>query len=488
MSIRYKTIKELRKLLEQKSISTAELQRETIQNIDKIDKSLNAIIENFKFMPDFQNDISSQSCLYGVPFVHKDNILVQGMIASAGSKILYDHISPYTATVIRRVLDVGGYTIGRANCDEFAMGSSGESSYYGPTRNPWDLSCVPGGSSSGSAVAVAAGLVPYSFGSETGGSVRQPSALCGITGLKTSYGLHSRYGLIAYASSLDQIGIFAHTAEDIAIVLSETAGNDYLDHSSITHFQKFNYVKDIAKKVQGVRIGIIENALYADGMSEETKNNLLEAIKVFEKLGCQISYVNLPTMEYCASIYFIISRAEAASNLSRFDGVRYGYRNKKYDDLQEMYQHTRGEGFGYTVKRRIVLGNYVLAAEHADQYYNKAKQIQKVMKAQVLSLFESVDCLFCPVVPEPAFKLGSMSENPLQMDLQDYFTALANLAGLPALALPSGFIKNMPMGFQLIGQYLSELLLLQLGHQYQEATDWHKMYPIDILAKESKSE
>lgn len=487
MSVRYKTIKELRELLEKRTISVEELRHETLKNINKINGCLNALIESYDSFPSLKN-IEFQSKLQGIPFVHKDNILVRGLIASAGSKILCDYVSPYTATVVQRVFDSGGYTIGRANCDEFAMGSSGETSYYGPTKNPWDLSCVPGGSSSGSAVVVASGLVPYSFGSETGGSVRQPAALCGIVGLKTTYGLHSRFGLIAYASSLDQIGVFAHTAEDIAIVLSETAGNDYLDHSSITRFKKFDYTKNIKEEVGGIKIGIIENALYADGVSDLTKNNLLEAIKVFEKLGCQISYVNLPTMEYSASIYFIISRAEAASNLSRFDGVRYGYRSKAYDDLQEMYQYTRGGGFGYTVKRRIVLGNCVLAAEHADQYYNKAKEIQKIMKAEFLSIFESVDCLFCPVVPQPAFKLGAMAENPLQMDLQDYFTAAANLVGLPALALPSGFINNMPMGFQLIGKYLSELLLLQLGYQYQASTQWHKMHPVDVPVKEGGDE
>jgi aspartyl-tRNA(Asn)/glutamyl-tRNA(Gln) amidotransferase subunit A len=475
MSIRYKTIVELRNLLDNKSISPLELHQETCQAIAAINPELNALVEMFAEYN--QPSSSEKTLLQDIPFVHKDNILVKHKRASAGSLMLKDHVSPYTATVMQRIFDAGGYTVGRANCDEFAMGSSGETSYYGPTKNPWDVAYVPGGSSSGSAVVVAAGLVPYSFGSETGGSVRQPAVLCGVTGLKTTYGLHSRFGLIAYASSLDQIGIFTHTAEDAAIVLSTTAGHDPLDHSTHPTRVRHNYCLALQNSIKGKRIAVIENALHADGVSAETKENLLQAIKEFENMGCIISYIRLSTMEYSAALYFIISRAEAASNLSRYDGVRYGYRSDNYSDLQSMYQNTRGEGFGYTVKRRLILGNYVLAAEYADEYYNKAKRIQAQMKQEFMDAFQSADCLFCPVTPEPAFKLGDMINNPLAIDLQDYFTAAVNLVGLPALALPSGFINNMPIGFQLIGNYFDEETILSLGHQYQQKTEWHRVHP-----------
>lgn len=475
MNVRYKTIVDLHALLKNKQLSSHELQKTTLKYLHDYNPFLNSTIE---IIEDSRKDhVNADHMLANIPFVHKDVILLKGYLATAASKILSNHISPYSATVLQRVLDKGGYTVGRANCDEFAMGSTGETSYYGPTKNPWNLEKVPGGSSSGSAAVVAAGLVPYSFGSETGGSVRQPAVLCGISGLKTTYGLHSRFGLIAYASSLDQIGIFAHTAEDIAVVLSTTAGNDCYDHTSISQFSTYDYYKGLKKSVKGVRIGIIENALFAEGVKEPTRKNLLDAISVFEKMGCVISYVKLSTMEYSAALYFIISRAEAASNLSRFDGVRYGYRASDYTDLSSMYQNTRAQGFGYTVKRRIMLGNYVLAAEYADEYYNKAKEIQNCMKSEFISVLKNVDCLFCPVVSEPAFKLGEMMQNPLAVDLQDYFTAAANLVGVPALALPSGLIDEMPMGFQLIGNYFSEELLLQLGYHYQRETIWHKLCP-----------
>jgi aspartyl-tRNA(Asn)/glutamyl-tRNA(Gln) amidotransferase subunit A len=473
MSILFQTIQSLQFLLRTKKISVQELHKETIKNIEIYNPNLNAIIETYGD----QSFISSSSPLSGIPFIHKDNMLIKGKVASAGSKILTNHIAPYTATVIERLIKQGAYSVGRANCDEFAMGSSGETSFYGPTKNPWNREYVPGGSSSGSAAVVAAGLVPFSFGTETGGSVRQPAVLCGISGLKTTYGLHSRYGIIAYASSLDQVGIFAHTAEDIATVLSTSAGHDSFDPTTTNRFNTYNYSENINSSIRGKKIGIIKNAIEAHGVTKETQKNLEEAVKVFQRLGCEIKYISLPTMEYSAALYFIISRAEAASNLSRFDGVKYGYRTENYNDLQSMYQNTRAEGFGYTVQRRIILGNYVLAAEYADEYYNKAKKIQKMMKAEFEQALDEVDVLFCPVTPEPAFKLNQMINNPLAIDLQDYFTASANLVGIPALALPSGMIHNLPIGFQLIGNYFSEELLLQLGHAYQKETQWHTLNP-----------
>jgi aspartyl-tRNA(Asn)/glutamyl-tRNA(Gln) amidotransferase subunit A len=324
---------------------------------------------------------------------------------------------------------------------------------------------------------VAAGLVPFSLGTETGGSVRQPAVLCGLTGLKTTYGLHSRYGIIAYASSLDQVGIFSRTAEDSAIILSVTAGNDPYDNTTTKKFIQYDYTKKLNAPIKGKKIAIITNAFHATGMCEKTKKNLYTAIEVFKKLGAEITEVTLDTMEYSAALYFIISRAEAASNLSRFDGVKYGFRSEQFDDLKSMYENSRAEGFGYTVKRRIIIGNYVLTAEHSDEYYNKAKKIQLAMKEDFIAALKNVDALFCPVTPETAFDLGDIIHNPLAIDLQDYFTAAANLVGIPALALQSGLIDGLPMGFQLMGNYFDEETLLQLGHAYQQATSWHTLVP-----------
>jgi aspartyl-tRNA(Asn)/glutamyl-tRNA(Gln) amidotransferase subunit A len=470
----FKTIKEIKSLLDSKQITKKEIYLQTKKNIDQINPSLNAIIESF---PEIENNVRSNHTLHGIPFLSKDNILQKGMIASAGSKILANHIAPYSSTIINRLLSVGACNMGRTNCDEFAMGSSGETSFYGPTKNPWNLAKVPGGSSSGSAAAVASGLVPFALGTETGGSVRQPAALCGLTGLKTTYGLHSRYGVIAYASSLDQVGIFSRTAEDSAIVLSVTAGNDPYDNTTTDRFSQYDYTKNINNSIKGKKIAIITNALNAVGVLEETKKNLYDAITIFKSLGVEIQEVSLSTMEYSAALYFIISRAEAASNLSRFDGVKYGFRSKDFTDLKSMYAHTRAEGFGYTVKRRIIIGNYVLTSEHSDEYYNKAKKIQIAMKADFMSALKDVDVLFCPITPQTAFDLGDIINNPLAIDLQDYFTAAANLVGIPALALPSGLINGMPMGFQLMGNYFDEETLLQLGHAYQQATSWHRLVP-----------
>jgi aspartyl-tRNA(Asn)/glutamyl-tRNA(Gln) amidotransferase subunit A len=480
-SIRFKTIKEINSLLKNKKITPQEICEETKKNIQTINPSLNAIIEYFDHSQ-FSNNFESDLC--NIPFLTKDNIFQQGKVASAGSKILENHIAPFSSTIITRLIAGGAINIGRTNCDEFAMGSSGETSYYGATKNPWDTNKVPGGSSSGSAAAVAAGIVPFSLGTETGGSVRQPAALCGLTGLKTTYGLHSRYGIIAYASSLDQVGIFTRTVEDSALVLSHTAGYDPFDNTTTLKIKKYDYLKNINNSIKGKKIGIITNALYADGVSQETKKNLEQAIEVFKSLGVEIQEIRLNTMEYSAALYFIISRAEAASNLSRFDGVKYGFRSKNYNDLKSMYENTRAEGFGYTVKRRIIIGNYVLTAEHSDEYYNKAKQIQNLMKKEFQDAFSYLDALFSPVTPDIAFNLGDIINNPLAIDLQDYFTAGANLVGIPALAIQSGLINAMPMGFQILGNYFNEEILFQLGHAFQKATSWHQLMPTMEKANE----
>lgn len=473
--LQFKSIKEINSLLKSKQISPQEIITQTAQLCKKYNSLLNFAVEIFDDV--LPATFDSLILLSSIPFIAKDNFCQKGKVASAGSKILQNMISPYTATVLSKLFKKNACNIGRANCDEFAMGSSGETSFYGPAKNPWDITKVPGGSSSGSAVAVAAGLVPFALGTETGGSVRQPAILCGIVGLKTTYGLHSRRGIIAYASSLDQVGIFSRTVEDTAMVLSATAGKDPYDNTTTQNIVSYDYTKNLDAPIKGKKIGIIKNAFHAQGMNEEVKKNLKEAINVFEKLGVEFEEITIDTMEYSAALYFIISRAEAASNLSRFDGVKYGFRSEEYTGLSSMYANTRSQGFGYTVQRRIMLGNYVLSEGQADQYYNKAKEIQFLMKQEFSKALEKYDALFCPVTPETAFGLGEMINNPLAIDLQDYFTAAANLIGIPALAIPSGFINQIPIGFQLMANEFDEELLLQLGHTYQKHTDWHTKKP-----------
>ena len=362
--------------------------------------------------------------------------------------------------------------------DEFAMGSSTETSAFKKTVNPWDSSCVPGGSSGGSAAAVAAGLIPWSLGTETGGSVRQPAALCGIVGSKPTYGLVSRYGLVAYASSLDQVGVFSRTVYDNALILSLMAGQDSSDSTSLAP-SNIDYLKDLTGKVRpGMTIGVVENALETPGIDPEVSLALETALKEFEKLGVTLKRIRLNTMEYAAAVYFIVSRAEAASNLARFDGVRYGYRSPDCKTLDDIYNKSRHDGFGFEVRRRILIGNYVLSAGHANRYYDKARQVQALMRQELVEAYKEVDLIFMPTSPSSAFRFGAFDDNKLAMDLQDYFTAGANLTGMPAVAVPCGFTsKNMPIGFQLMGPDLSEGLLFQTAHAYEQHTPWHTMHP-----------
>ncbi len=416
--------------------------------------------------------------LAGIPGLIKDNICQQGRTVSCASKMLENFRSTYDATAITRLKHAGAPLIGRANMDEFAMGSSTETSAYKKTANPWNIERVPGGSSGGSIAAVAAGLVPWALGSETGGSVRQPAALCGVVGLKPTYGLISRYGLVAYASSLDQIGIATRSVEDTAIILTTIAGNDPHDSSSLA-VKAYDYTKNLDQKMKpGLKIGIVTNALHADGIDREVSQKIDEAIKTLEKLGVTIEQVSLPTMDYGAAIYFIISRAEAASNLARFDGVRYGLRDKNASTLLKMYELTRQKGFGTEVKKRIMIGNYVLSVGHAGEFYLNALKAQQAMRAEFADTFKNVDLLLMPTSPIPAFKFGAFDDNKLQLDLQDYFTCPANIAGIPALSIPCGFSSDkLPIGFQLVGPHLSEELLLQTAYAYEQATEWHKMHP-----------
>ncbi len=472
----FATIGELRKKIIRKEISVLELLSYFKERFSSIDPELNAALEIFDQASILKDAHNKEHALSGIPGLIKDTICQRGRITSCASKILANYCASYDATAVERLKKVGALSIGRANCDEFAMGSSGETSAYGPTANPWDIKRVPGGSSSGSAAAVAAGLVPWALGSETGGSVRQPAALCGIVGMKPTYGRVSRFGLVAYASSIDQIGTLTRTIYDNALVLSCIAGFDAKDGTTRKEAVE-DYTKNLTGSLkQGLTIGIIENAYNKEGIDSEVKQLLENALLEYERLGAKIKRVKLPLMDYGAAIYFMVSRAEAASNLARFDGVRYGVRAKNVSNLQEMYARTRAQGFGKVVKERILIGNYVLSAGHAEQYYQSAKKVQSMLRAQFLEAFKDVDLLFSPVSPTPAFKFGQVTG--LELDLQDYFTAPANLVGIPALSVPCGFTKEgLPVGLQLFGPDLSEGLLYQTGFAYEQVTGFYKRYP-----------
>ncbi len=472
------TIQELEQKLANKEITREEILEFYLRRFEAFDGQIGSALEIFDKESILQNSNAQGGELFGIPGLIKDNICQKDRITSCASKILENFIATYDATATQRLKKAGALLIGRANMDEFAMGSSTETSAFQKTHNPWDLTRVPGGSSGGSIAAVAAGLVPWALGSETGGSVRQPAALCGIVGLKPTYGLISRYGLVAYASSLDQIGIATRTVYDNARVLSVIAGKDKNDAS----MQQVD-TKDYTQKLDGklphnLKIGVVKNALYAEGMDAEIIEKIQQAVKVFESQGASITEMQLPTLDYAAATYFILSRAEAASNLARFDGVRYGLRNKKAQSLSKMYFTSRHDGFGQEVRSRILVGNYVLSAGHAGQFYNNAQKVQRLISHEFKQAFADVDILVMPVHPAPAFKLGAFENDKLQMDLQDYFTCAMNIAGIPALALPCGMSKdNLPIGFQIVGPHLSEELLFQVGHAFQQATDWHTKTP-----------
>lgn len=477
----FTSVKDLLHLLETKQISTHELINFFIDRFKKNDHELGSALEIFDEKSILEKTVLTGP-LRGIPGLIKDNISQAGRITSCASKMLANYTAPFDATLIRRLKQSGASLIGRANMDEFAMGSSTETSAFQKTANPWNLECVPGGSSGGSAAAVAAGFVPWALGTETGGSVRQPAALCGIVGSKPTYGLISRYGMVAYGSSLDQVGIFSRTVYDNALLMSLMAGQDSADSTTIQS-GPHNYTEQLTGKIRpGLVLGVVENALETHGIDPEVSQALDRALKQFESLGVTLKRIKLETMEYAAAVYFIISRAEAASNLARFDGVRYGYRSPEAKTLDDLYTLSRHEGFGFEVRRRILLGNYVLSAGHAEQYYTKARSVQAMMRAELIECSKEVDLMFMPVSPAGAFKFGAFDDNKLQMDLQDYFTAAANLTGTPALAVPCGFTsQGMPIGFQLMGPDLSEALLFQTAHAYEQSTPWHTMHPEKFL-------
>ena len=413
--------------------------------------------------------------LTGIPLAQKDIFCTQDIKTSCGSKMLDNFIAPYNATVIDHFNQAGAVMLGKLNMDEFAMGSSNETSFYGPSLNPWATDCVPGGSSGGSAVAVAARLAAAATGTDTGGSIRQPAAHCGITGLKPTYGRVSRYGMIAYASSLDQGGPMARSAEDAALLMQVMAGFDNKDSTSVDQAVP-DYSSSLNDSLQGLKIGLPKEFFSAD-LDSRMASTLLAAVDEYRKLGAEVVEVSMPTLALAIPAYYVIASAECSSNLSRFDGVRFGYRCHNPADLTDLYTRSRGEGFGSEVKRRILMGTYALSAGYYDAYYLKAQQVRRLISEDFKRALNEVDVLMGPVTPSPAFKIGEKTGDPVQMYLSDIYTIAINLAGLPALAIPAGFIDQKPVGLQVIGNYFSEAKLLNIGHRYQQVTDWHLQQP-----------
>jgi len=479
------TLAELARGLDNGDFSSTELTRAFLTRIQTLDSRYNSFITVTEEQALAQAAAADQARaagqagpLCGLPIAHKDLFCTQGVRTSSASRMLDNFVSPYDATIVSRLRQAGSVMLGKLNMDEFAMGSSNESSFYGPVRNPWDTDRVPGGSSGGSAAAVAARLTPAATGSDTGGSIRQPAALCGITGLKPTYGRVSRYGMIAFASSLDQAGPMARTAEDCAMVLNAMAGFDPLDSTSAERETEY-YTAGLNQPLAGLKIGLPKeyfSAALDAGVAEQVRN----AVAEFEKLGASVKEVSLPNTELCIPAYYILAPAEASSNLSRFDGVRYGYRCDNPVDLEDLYKRSRGEGFGAEVKRRIMVGTYALSAGYYDAYYRKAQQIRRMIQQDFINVLNEVDLIMGPTTPQPAFKLGEKSSDPVAMYMEDIFTLSVNLAGLPGISIPCGQTGGLPVGLQIIGNYFAESRLLNAAHQFQQATDWHQQIPAGV--------
>ncbi|HHT9135160.1 MAG TPA: Asp-tRNA(Asn)/Glu-tRNA(Gln) amidotransferase subunit GatA [Candidatus Avalokitesvara rifleensis] len=416
--------------------------------------------------------------LTGVPVAVKDNICTRGLRTTCASKILGNFVPPYDAHVVERLRAEGAIIVGKTNLDEFAMGSSTENSGFKPTKNPWDVRCIPGGSSGGSAAAVAAGMAYVALGSDTGGSVRQPACLCGVVGLKPTYGRVSRYGLVAFGSSLDQIGPIAKDVRDAAILLQVIAGHDRRD-STCAAAPAPDYLSTLDDPIAGVRIGVPKE-YFAEGLNKEVHQAVEGAIRTYKGLGANVVEISLPHTMYAVAVYYIIATAEASSNLARYDGVRYGYRTTSSDGLISMYSRSRAEGFGSEVKRRIMLGTYALSSGYYDAYYLKASKVRNLIRQDFLSAFEKVDVVLCPTSPTPAFRLGERIENPLEMYLSDVFTIPANLAGIPGISIPCGFTRdNLPIGMQIMGKHFDEATLLKVARAFERETDYHLKRPGD---------
>ncbi|HEY7674435.1 MAG TPA: Asp-tRNA(Asn)/Glu-tRNA(Gln) amidotransferase subunit GatA [Burkholderiales bacterium] len=480
------SLKELSAALGQKQISSFELTRLFLERIRKLNGALNAFITVDEERSLVQARAADERIakgaaqpLTGIPVAHKDIFLAKDWLTTCGSKMLSNFVGPYDAHVIERFNGAGAVILGKTNMDEFAMGSSSETSYYGPVKNPWDRNCVPGGSSGGSAAAIAARMAPAATGTDTGGSTRQPAALSGLSGLKPTYGLVSRYGMIAFASSLDQGGPMAKSAEDLALLLNVMAGFDPRDSTSVDRAAE-DYARDLDKPLSGLRIGVPKEH-FGDGLAADVRTAVEAALAQLEKLGAKRTAIDLPNSGLSVPAYYVIAPAEASSNLSRFDGVRYGHRAKEYRDLADMYRRTRAEGFGAEVRRRILIGTYVLSHGYYDAYYLKAQKIRRLIARDFAEAFGQCDLVVGPTAPTVAFKLGTKAADPVQMYLNDIYTIPANLAGLPAMSVPCGFgAGNLPVGLHIVGNYFAEAKMLNAAHQYQRATDWHRREPAGI--------
>jgi aspartyl-tRNA(Asn)/glutamyl-tRNA(Gln) amidotransferase subunit A len=483
------SLTELRAALDAKSVSSVELATLFLDRIEGQNAALNAFITIDRdgaiaaaHAADARIAAGSAGPLTGIPLAHKDVFCTEGVLTTCGSKMLSNFVSPYDAHVVSQLKTAGAVMLGKTNMDEFAMGSSNENSHYGPAKNPWDLTRVPGGSSGGSAAAVAARLVPIATGTDTGGSVRQPAALTGVTGIKPTYGVVSRYGMIAYASSLDQGGAFGASAADCAALLSAMTGFDPRDSTSLERPAE-DYTRELSapaggdQPLAGLRIGL-PREFFAEGMSDEVRGATEAALDVYRKLGATTVDVSLPNAKLAIPAYYVIAPAEASSNLSRFDGVRYGHRAADYRDLNEMYSKSRAEGFGAEVKRRILVGTYVLSHGYYDAYYLQAQKLRRLIAQDFQTAFAHCDVIAGPTSPSTAWAIGEKADDPVQMYLSDIYTIAVNLAGLPALSHPCGFgAGTLPVGLQLIGDYFGESRLLATAHRYQQATDWHLRHP-----------
>ena len=476
-----KTAAELAQALANGEISSVELTQSYLDRIKKYNEELNSYItvcEESALVQAKEADKkrvhSDSSPLLGIPLAHKDIFCTNGVTTTCGSRMLHNFIAPYDATVVGKFNDAGVVMLGKTNMDEFAMGSSNETSFFGPVRNPWDTNRVPGGSSGGSAAAVAADLCTMATGTDTGGSIRQPAAFCGITGFKPSYGRVSRWGMIAFASSLDQAGPLTKSAEDAALMTNVMAGLDKKDSTSIDKPVE-DYTATLNDSLEGLKIGIPKQH-FAEGLTADVEKGIQEALCEYEKLGASITEVDLPNNHLSVSAYYVVAPAEASANLSRYDGVRYGYRCANPADLEDMYNRTRSEGFGEEVKRRILVGTYALSAGYYDAYYRKAQKIRRLIKNDFVETFKEVDVIIGPTSPHTAFELGTKTD-PVTMYLEDIYTIAVNLAGLPAISIPAGIANGLPLGMQIVGRDFGEAKILNVAHQFQQQTDWHRQKP-----------
>ena len=477
-----RTIAELTRGLQAREFSSVELVTSLLARIDASQPTLNAFVTVTRqsallaaAAADAERAAGRGQQLTGIPIVHKDIFCTEGVLTSCGSKMLANFVSPYDATVVARLKAAGTVMLGKANMDEFAMGSSNETSFFGPVRNPWNPALVPGGSSGGSAAAVAARLAPGATATDTGGSIRQPAALCGITGIKPTYGRVSRYGMIAFASSLDQAGILTASAEDAALLLGAMAGFDPRDSTSVD-VPVPDYTMGLNASLKGLRIGIVRE-FFDKGLDAACETRVREALAVYEKLGATLHEVSCPNIPLSVPTYYVVAPAECSSNLARFDGVRYGWRAANPRDLMDLYKRSRGEGFGAEVKRRIMTGTYVLSAGYYDAYYIKAQRVRQLISQDFARAFETVDVLMGPTSPTTAFALGAKTSDPITMYLNDIYTIGANLAGVPGMSIPCGFAGDLPVGLQILGPHFSEGRMLNVAHMYQRETEFHRRIP-----------